>query len=205
MDRLTRIADDVAAQAWSRCPDFLPPGVIEELAREAQSLRQGGGFKKAGVGRAAGYAVRADIRGDYIHWLSPDSLSPAARQFWDEVERLRVTLNRELFAGLAEFESHFAHYPSGTRYEKHVDRFSTSDARLLSCVLYLNEHWRPEDGGELRIYPPESREDFINLLPEAGTMVVFRSDSVYHEVLPAMRDRFSIAGWLRHRPLEGTF
>jgi SM-20-related protein len=204
-DKLTRIADDIAAQGWSRCQDFLPPEVITELAREARRLWQAGQFKKAGIGRSAGYAVRADIRGDYIRWLNPDSLSPSAQQFWDEIERLRTALNRELFAGLNDFESHFASYPPGTHYEKHVDRFNASDARVISCVLYLNENWRREDGGELRIYPPESREVALCFLPEAGTMVAFKSDTVYHEVLPAVRERLSITGWLRRSDLKTLF
>jgi SM-20-related protein len=204
-DRLTRITDDIAAQGWSHCRDFLPPEVIRDLAREARSLWQVGEFKKAGIGRSAGYAVRADIRGDYIRWLNPDGLSPSAQQFWGEIERLRVTLNRELFAGLAEFESHFARYPPATHYEKHVDRFNASDARVVSCVLYLNENWHLEDGGELRIYPPESPEGPLTFLPEAGTMVAFRSETVYHEVLPAARERLSVTGWLRRRPLKDTF
>lgn len=33
--------------------------------------------------------------------------------------------------------------------------------------------------------------------PEAGTLVLFLSEDVPHEVLPAYADRYSIAGWFR--------
>jgi Rps23 Pro-64 3,4-dihydroxylase Tpa1-like proline 4-hydroxylase len=33
-------------------------------------------------------------------------------------------------------------------------------------------------------------------------MVVFRSDSVPHEVLVSMRERYSLTGWFRRRSLR---
>lgn len=33
-----------------------------------------------------------------------------------------------------------------------------------------------------------------------GTLVVFLSEEFEHEVLPAKRDRYSIAGWFRVNP-----
>jgi SM-20-related protein len=37
----------------------------------------------------------------------------------------------------------------------------------------------------------------IKVLPSFGTIVVFLSEEFPHEVLPAKRDRYSIAGWFR--------
>jgi hypothetical protein len=67
---------------------------------------------------------------------------------------------RALQLGLFDFECHFALYPPGAGYRRHLDRFTGRDssadegARVLSCVLYLNREWGPEDRGQLRLYRP---------------------------------------------------
>ncbi len=38
-----------------------------------------------------------------------------------------------------------------------------------------------------------------DVVPQAGTLLVFMSEKWPHEVLPATRDRLSITGWLRRR------
>jgi SM-20-related protein len=67
---------------------------------------------------------------------------------------------------------------------------------MLSCVLYLNDGWRAEDGGALRLYLPTRHCD---VLPRAGTLVAFLSERFEHEVLPAQRERLSLTGWFRRR------
>ena len=80
-------------------------------------------------------------------------------------------------------------YPPGAFYRRHLDRFASDDRRALSCVLYLNEAWRAEDGGALRLYLPGRHRD---VLPRAGTLVAFLSERFEHEVLPAQRERLSL-------------
>jgi len=110
------------------------------------------------------------------------------------------SINRELTLGLFEFEGHYAHYAPGAHYARHRDRFRDDDARVLSCVLYLNEGWCDENGGALRLYvDPGSHRD---VLPVGGTLAIFLSAQFEHEVLPATRSRWSIAGWFRRRARE---
>ena len=71
------------------------------------------------------------------------------------------------------------------------------DRRAVSAVFYLNSDWLPEQGGALRLYLADGRE--LDVLPEAGTLVVFLSADLPHEVLPATRERLSLTGWLRRR------
>ena len=97
-----------------------------------------------------------------------------------------------------EVEAHYAIYPPGTRYGRHRDRFRDDDARVLSCVLYLNDAWTHDDGGALRLYDGDGA---IDVLPEGGRLVAFLSADFEHEVLPARRERLSIAGWFRRRVL----
>ena len=95
------------------------------------------------------------------------------------------------------FESHFAHYAEGDFYKRHLDAFRGECNRVLSVVVYLNQNWQPDDGGELVIQVSDIEEDVIKVTPAFGTMVVFLSEQFPHEVLPARCDRYSIAGWFR--------
>jgi SM-20-related protein len=71
------------------------------------------------------------------------------------------------------------------------------DARVLSCVIYLNEAWTADDGGALRLHV--SAREAIDVLPVGGTLVCFLADRYEHEVLPATRERLAVTGWFRRR------
>lgn len=193
-----RIVDDLAERGWSAVPGFLPRPAVSALAAEEQALWSGGGFREAGVGRGGGQGVHAEIRSDRICWLDPAALPPATAAYWDLVGALRQTLNRTLFLGLQRFEAHYALYPVGSFYKRHLDQHRGSPHRTVTCLLYLNEDWRPEDAGALRLYTPTAEgETATDVYPEAGTFVCFRSDLIPHEVLPTRRARMSLTGWLR--------
>jgi SM-20-related protein len=197
-DQTAGIADALAERGFAIVPDWLPPDQVAALAEEAQALSAGGRFKHAGVGRGAGHAVRREIRGDSILWLDEQAPTAAQAAYWAAIEALRAALNRELYLGLASFEAHYAIYPPGTHYQKHVDRFSDADERVISCSLYLNREWREQHGGQLRLHLADGHPDgYIDVLPTAGTCVLFRSDTFLHEVLPATRTRLSV---FRRRP-----
>ena len=116
------------------------------------------------------------------------------------MDSLREAMNRGLYLGLEDFESHFALYPPGAFYLKHVDRFRDDDRRMVSAVIYLNDDWLPEHGGQLRMYLAEDVEH--DVVPIGGCLVVFLSGEVPHEVLPATRERLSLTGWFRRRGNE---
>jgi SM-20-related protein len=111
-------------------------------------------------------------------------------------------MNRDLMTGLADFEGHFAVFPAGAGYARHFDRLHGSDLRAISAALYLNDAWRPEDGGQLRLYTGGGRSE--DILPIGGRLVVFVSERFEHEVLPATRERMSFTGWFRRRSLDGA-
>ena len=88
-------------------------------------------------------------------------------------------------------------YPPGATYGRHRDRFRDDYARVLSCVLYLNEGWQPGDGGALRLHLDDG--DALDVAPVGGTLVAFMSESFDHEVPPAKRTRIALTGWFRRR------
>jgi len=107
-------------------------------------------------------------------------------------------LNRQLFLGLFDYECHFAHYPPGAFYKRHLDAFKGGGNRTVTVVLYLNQAWDEAWGGELLIYQDEQAEQpFQRVGAHYGRAVIFLSDRFPHEVVAASRDRYSIAGWFR--------
>lgn len=177
----------LAGPGWCVLPGWLP---IEEV-RALRVLPLP--LQLAGVGRGAARVAASAIRGDSIAWL--ESGQPAADALLQRFDALRQTLNATFFLGLKRVEAHLACYPPGAGYARHLDRFRDDDARVISAVLYLNEGWDPADGGQLRLYPQDTEP--VDVQPEAGTLVLFRSADLSHEVLPARRERWSVAGWFR--------
>lgn len=180
---------------------FPEPQVGRALHDALKQRQAAGTLRAAEVGHGKQHHLRIAIRGDDTQWLDGDS-GLAAASFLSSLQALRVALNQHLFLGLEEEEAHFACYPVGARYHRHRDQFHDSDARVLSLVSYLNHDWRRDDGGALRLHLPQGS---IDVLPHAGTSIIFSSE-IEHEVLPATRERLSIAAWFRRRSrnLQGT-
>ena len=191
-----RLVDGLTEHGWSQQNIFLSAQLTLELAAECRALAANGALNPAKVGRGTAQALRMEIRGDRILWLKAGQ-SPACDRYLQLMENLRITLNRTLYLGLDEYESHFAFYPPGASYQTHLDRFRDDDCRTVSVVIYLNHNWLPEQGGALRLHPQgESTQD---IAPLGSRLVLFLSADMLHEVLPATRDRLSLAGWFRRR------
>lgn len=171
----------------------------------------------AGTGRDLG-TINKRLRGDSIYWLSESEASLAQQTYFTQMEALRLSLNQRFYLGLFALESHLALYPIGSDYKRHLDQFETRDNKLqpqrqISCILYLNQDWIENDGGHLRLYfNPKSDVTDSNILknlqleelqldisPVGGRLVIFFSDTFYHAVLPASRDRMSLTGWFLTR------
>lgn len=193
---LDPLLDDLAEQGWAIVANALPADLTLELAQECRARANQGALQPAGVGRGSAHGVQEGVRGDHIQWLEPGQCA-AGDRYLAMLNDLRGQLNQALYLGLEDYEGHFALYPPGTFYQKHLDRFRDDDRRAVSAVFYLNSDWLPEQGGALRLYLADGRE--LDVLPEAGTLVLFLSADLPHEVLPATRERLSLTGWLRRR------
>jgi SM-20-related protein len=189
-------ADALAGQRHVVLPGLVPAATWQVLRDEAVTLLQAQAFSPARIGRGEATHRQSDIRGDGLCWLEAGRGAGAAYLTW--MDGLRQTLNRELFLGLQEFEAHYAHYPVGAFYRTHVDRHRDSNARVVSSVFYLNADWQPGEGGDLCMYDQHGRLLFSQP-PQGGTLVLFMSDDMPHEVKVALRERWSIAGWFRTR------
>lgn len=195
-DPFSSLIDELACQGWSQRKLFAPEALTRELAAECRKRAKNGQLSAAGVGRGNGLQVREGVRGDSIQWLDAGQCE-AGDRYLALLDELRQAINRSLFLGLDDFEGHFAFYPPGAFYLRHLDRFRDDDRRTVSAVFYLNEDWQAEEGGALRLYLDDERQH--DVLPEAGTLALFLSADMPHEVLPATRERLSLTGWFRRR------
>lgn len=194
---LDEIVAALAEPGWCVVPDFLSAAETASLRSECLAAQTHGDFHRAGVGRGTA-EVRSEIRGDQVLWVDEAHAGPALQDTLAKLEALRLAVNQHLFLGLFDVELHFAIYPPGAGYRRHLDRFQDDDRRTLTVILYLNENWTDADGGLLRFWPDAS-ENALEIKPAGGTLVTFLSDRFWHEVAPARKTRLSLTGWFRRR------
>ena len=168
--------------------EFVVNAYEQQLTRKALT-----GLTKSGVN---------NIRGDHIIWLDDTAENTHIQQYLKQMNVLKNALNQAFYLNLHLLESHFAIYPIGSGYAKHLDQFHAQKTRKISSVLYLNKNWQAVEGGCLRLYLSELENSDIkyrDIQPLGGSLVLFESERFFHEVLVATRERVSIAGWFKTR------
>lgn len=217
------LIEGLAAAGWVHAPGALEPDLVSALREEAELLDEAGETHDGRIGRGMEETKRLKVRKTRIAWL--DGSTPAQRRYLAGAEALRQDLNRAFFLGLFEYEAHFAVYPPGGFYARHLDAFRldrgagaaaglgprAGRSRVVSMVTYLNRSWCEADGGRLAIWngAPEGadgRPDLAALdgvapaaeiAPEGGGVVLMLSETIPHEVRLSFADRYAIAGWFR--------
>lgn len=198
-----RIVFGLETEGFCIVADALPPDVIGQLRNELLQQWNNDEFRSAAIGKGENRTVNASIRNDEVKWLDMETMTPSQHHYCQSMEGLRMMLNRQLYLGLVEFEVHLALYTAGAYYKKHVDRFRGSSLREVTAILYLNDTWQEDDGGELLIYRNiDDDQAFKKILPLGGQLVVFLSSEFPHNVLPAHRQRMSITGWFKTRKIS---
>jgi SM-20-related protein len=195
---IAAIVEAIAAEGLAITADAFPPRLVRALRESAHRRDAAGEFGRAGIGRAAARTEGANVRGDRMRWLDTSEADQDEAVLFAWLERLRRQANLALQLGLFDFEGHYAIYPTGAGYTRHLDRFRDDDARVLTLIAYLNDAWTDADGGQLRIELGNGVTR--DVLPRGGTVVAFACERFPHEVLPALRERFAFTGWFRRRP-----
>lgn len=141
---------------------FVSDAEVQALRECAQGRESSGEFAAARIGGRGAQQRRESIRGDFTCWLR-EPLLPMEHVLLRRMEELRLQLNRAAFLGLFELELHYARYPPGSAYSRHVDQPLGNSQRRVSLVLYLNPEWQRTDGGVLRIHGENA--EFIDVEP----------------------------------------
>ncbi|MBL7865189.1 MAG: 2OG-Fe(II) oxygenase [Cyclobacteriaceae bacterium] len=190
-----QIADGLADRGYSVVDGFLTSTEVDQILQSDEFEKNKLHFRKAAVGKTD-KQINEGIRGDYIQWIDPATASPGESAYLHRLRELIAYLNQNLFLSLKGIDLHRTVYPIGAKYQRHLDQFHHDDHRKLSVICYLNKAWKEQEGGQLRLYHTSGP---LDVLPEAGTLVCFRSDQLEHEVLPAKRERYSLTGWITDR------
>lgn len=196
-----RIIEDILAQKYSLVENFFSEYEVLELRQSLLDKHDADVFKKAAIGNKVNEVIEKSIRGDVILWIDENRADPMEASFFSKVNNLITYLNKTCFLGILHKEFHYALYPEGTFYKRHLDTFQNDDRRKLSFVCYLNEDgWLPENGGELVLYLDENGQETEKVIyPFPGRVVIFESQMLEHEVKPVKTERLSITGWLKTR------
>ena len=183
-------------RGWIVTDSAIPKAWVKTLYAKALGQWQNGHFQPGEIGRGPD-GKQPEIRGDAICWIQPKS-ALAHHEFFAWMARFRSVLNTRYDLGVRSQEFHFARYPAGKGYQKHIDQHRGRNFRKISIVLYLNPAWDEADGGEFCIYEPYQQEvEVRRFAPLGGRLAVFASWMIPHAVLPCRKTRWSIAGWLR--------
>ncbi|TXC78699.1 2OG-Fe(II) oxygenase [Luteibaculum oceani] len=167
--------------------------LLSRLRNHLIRLRNAGELRDAGIGNKTNFEVNMEIRSDQIKWINQLECNALEQQFFDAVQDFSNYLNRTCFTGIKNWEFHYANYRKGSFFKRHFDRFKNDNGRKFSIVCYLNKKWVLGNGGELVLHLDKE----VVVEPKFGTVVVFNSALVEHEVKIAHKNRISITGWLK--------
>ena len=174
--------------------DFLPFDLATQLQLNLENLYKQKALKMAGIGNDHLLNRDEKIRRDKIFWLDKKDKNLYEKSFFNIIDAFVLYLNSTCFTGIKSYEFHYALYEKDTFYKKHLDQFKTDNGRAFSMIMYLNEGWKEQNGGELKIY----QETEIQLIsPDNQKCVFFKSNELEHEVLRTNVSRMSITGWLK--------
>lgn len=195
------IINDLLSQQYSIVEAFFSAEEVEILRKSLIEKHEENAFKKAAIGNRFEETIVKSIRGDVILWMDESKADASEQLFFNKLNDLINYLNRTCFLGILQKEFHYALYPKGTYYKRHLDTFQNDNRRKLSFVCYLNEDgWLPENGGELALYLNENGQETEKIIyPFPGRVVIFESQIIEHEVRPVNKERLSITGWLKTR------
>ena len=187
------ISDDLRERGYSVQRDFFTAAEVQVVSADIQTLNDKNEFTSASIGNNNKTREAHLVRNDKTYWVDTFSPSDAQNIILSALERIRLECNSSLFLGLFDFEGHYSIYPPQAYYRKHFDSFSDDNARVLTIVAYFNNDWKVGDGGELLLHTSPT----VLIEPIAGSLALFMSREIEHEVLETNVTRQSFSGWFK--------
>jgi SM-20-related protein len=188
------LIDSFIANKVGIADDFLSVSLAQHLKENLSKLYADKLMLSAGTGNEVVVNHDKLVRSDVIYWLDRKHNNKHENDFFDLMDRFVAYLNSTCYTGITGYEFHYTLYEKGSFYKKHIDQFQQNGSRAYSMVMYLNDDWKQNDGGELRIHHQGSEQ---NIAPLNGKSVFFKSSELAHEVLVTNKPRLSITGWLK--------
>ena len=208
-----RAVPTVRAGAIHMERDFAPQSLVSELRLELAQRRDE--FQAAESVSSNGCSD--DLRQAFR--CRPSMGSNAFADLYDRLSVARSELSGALGCKLATgLEAAFVVYPAGGYYRRHIDSIAGVDEagsgrRIVSFICYLTPSgWTAEDGGALRVHDNAKADGDCSydnakadgdcscgsqlVLPESGSLALFDSKRVWHEVETTRRERACLVGWM---------
>jgi SM-20-related protein len=191
---------DLSQQSFSVMDQVFSYEEINLLKQYGESLISV--FKPAHVGQKYNLSIESEIRRDKTLWVKEREQDSHLQKINKILSFIKTQVNEKLFLGLFDVEVHWALYEKGDFYKPHKDVHLKGSSRVLTWILYLNNDWQTEHGGELKIYHGNTS---TIIEPVGGRMVVFLSSEILHEVCVCQKNRWSLTGWFHHRSENELF
>tara|TARA_R100001015_G_C4615282_1_gene171253 strand:- start:688 stop:1401 length:714 start_codon:yes stop_codon:yes gene_type:complete len=231
ISQFEKLIDGYLDKGYAIYDECFSKSFIDELRELAINRYENNDFRLAGIGDRFNFTKEKSIRSDQIYWLPKTGIEGVQQDYMNWVAEFVEYLNYSCFAGILDYNFHYAIYEEGSFYERHSDQFHNRDQRKFSMVLYLSEDWKNGDGGELVIYSKrlnseqeaESKSEIRNQKSEMGVIdgnertrtsnsnsiiieplpgrLVFFDSALEHEVLTSNALRVSLTGWMKRRGL----
>uniref|UniRef100_A0A6S9AB29 Fe2OG dioxygenase domain-containing protein n=1 Tax=Ditylum brightwellii TaxID=49249 RepID=A0A6S9AB29_9STRA len=239
-NKLVELSPDIATSLTERgyytTSSILPSNIIRTMRSQSINLRHQGRFEQSWSERidsSTGSVVRFDKEGvfacepdgrdydvapDLIVYMSVLLQTLPTVLCEQSLPTSEVQLSNQSFNAKLAVTS-----PGGSVYPLHIDNpqgVSAGDTRKLTCILYLNPDYEPDDGGEIRLYLDGGKKkegktmkektdkedlDILDLTPVGGRLLAFWSDEIPHEVLATAPmadgkdekfDRYALTIWI---------
>lgn len=178
------------------CDNLFSSQSLNNLREYFEMQKSKDSFNPARIGKGPDTAINSEIRSDHIFWINDWNATVELLEYEKFLSNVMSFCRENFYLPLKRFESHFALYENGSFYKKHLDCHKNSPHRLITAVLYLSE-FKENNGGQLVIYPTDNSNAPVKVNPVAGRVVIFKSDSLIHEVLTTNANRYSLTSWLR--------
>jgi hypothetical protein len=193
--------DTLAEHGYVVIDDALPAETCAQLRAEMDALESHGQMWNSKSFSARGDAERASAPHEHICETQLDYKEVRAwAPTFVKIERdptmlARLRSVRSLDRTVGQHVRIQINQGRGGCYTMHTDSGSDAgdgQALRLTALFYLNPHWKPGDGGELRIFPYPHKPEVI--APLEGRLVLFEPRMV-HDVLPNYARRYCFTLW----------
>ena len=168
-----RVADDLATHGWSQQNIFIPTDLTTELAEDCCLRTQ---------------------RGEPLDSVNLRDTA-ATERYLQLMQRLQQVFKQTLSIHLSHYHCHFIQRLVKDTSPEQPTQLPETPAAKITSVLFLNDHWLPEYGGELRLQLDTGR--CHDILPRAGTMLFFLSNQWKPEILPATKESLFVTGYFK--------
>ena len=188
----TDLHQSLEIKGWYTSDDLISENLVDQLSSYFNSIYGARDFTCAKVGTHK--SLQTQVRVANTFWIDEWQDEPL-KELSTVFTQLMRSVNSTFFLSMKRWESQFASYPKDGFYKKHLDQLRGENHRQLTLILYLNDC---HHGGELVIYDRDNKMKIdATISPKKGTVVMFFSGQIYHEVLPVLEPRYSLTTWFR--------